>query len=300
MPMKADELLQGAIDLHVHGYPEISRTVKTRLDDVAIVAAALESGMRAIVLKSHMWPTVGRVYHLQKQFPGFQIFSSITLNTTVGGLNPVSVESAAKQGAKVIFMPTWSASNDINQGGFSTYMKTYLDSLGNLTAESGLRLINKEGHLKDEVREILNIAKLQKLVLATGHIGIEESTALIEEANRLGVWPIIYNHPDSRSVGATRTQIKMMTDRGAFAEICALGMMPAFQRIHPKQVIEIVKEVGAEKCILSTDFFFDWPPPVPEMLRMTLGTLLSLGLSFEELKLMVQVNPAKILGLETA
>lgn len=295
--MIADELLQGAIDLHVHGYPEISNDVKTRLDDLEIVKIAKESGMRAIVLKSHMWPTVGRVYHLQKQFPGFHVFPSITLNTTVGGLNPVSVESAAKQGAKVIFMPTWSASNDLRQGGFSTYMKTYLDSLRNLLPEHGLQLLNKEGHLKDEVNEILQIARSHKLAIATGHIGIEESVALIEEANRLEVWPIIYNHPDSRSVGATRTQMKMMAGKGAFVEICALGMMPAFQRIHPREVIEIVKDIGAERCILSTDFFFDWAPPVPEMLRMTMGTLLSLGLSPEEIRLMVQINPARILRL---
>jgi len=41
--MIADELLQGAIDLHVHGYPEISNDVKTRLDDLEIVKAAKES-----------------------------------------------------------------------------------------------------------------------------------------------------------------------------------------------------------------------------------------------------------------
>jgi hypothetical protein len=297
MPMIADELLQGAIDLHVHGYPEISNDVKTRLDDSEIVKAAIESGMRAIVLKSHMWPTVGRAYHLQKQFPGFYVIPSITLNTTVGGLNPVSVESAAKQGAKVIFMPTWSASNDIRQGGFSTYMKTYLDSLKNLMPEHGLQLLDQEGHLKDEVNEILQIARRYKLAIATGHISINESVALIEEANRLEVWPIIYTHPDSRSVGSTRTQIQMMSEKGAFVEICALGMMPAFQRIHPREVIEIIKNIGAEKCVLSTDFFFDWAPPVPEMLRMTMGTLLSLGLSPEEIRLLVQINPAKILRL---
>ena len=295
--MIADELLQGAIDLHVHGYPEISNDVKTRLDDLEIVKAAKESGMRAIVLKSHMWPTVGRAYHLQKQFPGFYVFSSITLNITVGGLNAVSVESAARQGAKVIFMPTWSASNDFRRGGFSTYMKTYLDSLRNLLPEPGLQLLDEGGHLKHEVHEILQIARSYKLAIATGHIGIEESVALIEETKRQEVGPLIYNHPDSRSVGATRTQMKMMADKGAFVEICALGMMPAFQRIHPREVIEIVRDIGAEKCVLSSDFFFDWAPPVPEMLRMTMGTLLSLGLSSEEIRLMVQTNPARILRL---
>jgi len=31
--MRADELIQGAVDLHVHGYPEIALDVQTRSND---------------------------------------------------------------------------------------------------------------------------------------------------------------------------------------------------------------------------------------------------------------------------
>ena len=80
--MLADELLRGAIDLHVHGYPEISLDVRTRVEDFEIASLAQESGMGGFVLKSHVWPTVGKVYYLKKKFPKLHIISSITLTVT--------------------------------------------------------------------------------------------------------------------------------------------------------------------------------------------------------------------------
>lgn len=298
MRMIADDLIQGAIDLHVHGYPEIAFDLQARMEDVEITRAAQDFGMRGFVLKSHLWPTVGRAYHLRKQFPAVQVFPSITLNLTTGGFSPYSVESAARQGAKVVFMPTWSAAHDLQRGGFSTYMKSHLTSVNNLKPEQGLRVLNGDGRLRTEVKEILEIAKNYGLAVATGHISIEESVALVEEANQSGLWPVIFSHPDSHSVGGTMDDMKLMANKGAFVEFCALGMMPAFQRIHPRDVVKAVREIGAERCILSTDFFFDWPPPPPEMLRMTIATLLTLGLTAEEIRFLVQINPARILRLE--
>ncbi len=74
-------------------------------------------------------------------------------------------------------------------------------------------------------------------------------------------------------------------------------MMPAMQRIHPREFVKLIKEIGAEHFVLSTDFFFGWPPPAPEMLRMMIATFLGMGLSAEEIRLLVQVNPGRILRL---
>jgi hypothetical protein len=38
--------------------------------------------------------------------------------------------------------------------------------------------------------------------------------------------------------------MKLISSKGAFVEWCALGMMPYSQRIHPRDVIKITKEVG--------------------------------------------------------
>jgi hypothetical protein len=295
--LKADELLKGALDLHVHGYPEISFDVHTRVGDYEITRLAVAAGMKGFVLKSHIWPTVGRVYHLRKSFENLEIFPSITLNSTVGGFNPIAVESAAKQGAKIVFMPTWSAVNDLHREGFSSCMKKYLMSFRSVGNEKGLSVFDNEGHLSIDVKEVLRVAKRYDLAVATAHISPSESQAVLEEANKIGLWPVIFSHPDSHSVGGTINDMKAMANNGAYVEFCVLGMLPMFQRIHPSKLIENIKEIGAEHCFMSTDFFFNWPPPPAEMLRMAIATLLDLGLGIEEIELLVKINPSKILRI---
>lgn len=299
MKTMADDFLLGAIDLHVHGYPEIGFNVKGRLEDDEIAMEFKNADMGGFVLKSHMWPTVGRVYALKKRFPSLNIFSSITLNVTTGGLCPIAVESAAKQGAKVVFMPTWSAINDLKREGFSSYFKEYLQAAKNLKAEEGISIIDENGKLLKNVFEILEIAKEYNLVVATSHLSPSESLILAKEAQRVGGITLIFSHPDSRSVGASFEEMQQMVRNGAFIEICTLGLLPSFQRISPRDIIKTVRGLSSEKCFLSTDFFFDWAPPPPEMLRMTIGALLSEGLLENEIRNLVQLNPAMILGIET-
>jgi microsomal dipeptidase-like Zn-dependent dipeptidase len=295
--MEADDLLRGAIDLHVHGYPELAFDAPSRLDDLEIANMAQQAGMKGFVLKSHLWPTVGRAYHLKKQFHGIEIFPSITLNTIAGGFSAIAVESAAKQGARVVFMPTWSSANDLQREGFSSYLKKYLETAVPLKKEDGLTLLESRGRLKNEVQEIIEVAKRYQLVISTGHISPQESLVLAKESSQAGFWPVIFAHPDSHSVGGTAEDIKAMASHGAFIEICAIGMMPAMQRIHPREFVKIIKEIGSEHFVLSTDFFFGWPPPAPEMLRMMIATFLGMGLSAEEIRLLVQMNPGRILRI---
>jgi len=56
---KIDELLQNAIDVHCHSYPEISLDLRMRVEDSEAVRIAQGMGMRGIVFKSHFWPTRG-------------------------------------------------------------------------------------------------------------------------------------------------------------------------------------------------------------------------------------------------
>ena len=53
-----DQLLQGAIDLHAHAYPEFSIKMRGRVDDIQWAELARAAGMRASVMKSQVFPTV--------------------------------------------------------------------------------------------------------------------------------------------------------------------------------------------------------------------------------------------------
>jgi hypothetical protein len=254
--------------------------------------------MLGIVLKSHMFPTVGRAYHLRNVVPGIEIFPSITLNYAVGGLNPLAIESAAQQGAKVLFMPTWSAANDIERGGMSKHLRHFLDRAeSTLRPGTGIRLTGTDGKLTQQTRECLDCARQYKMTICTGHVSPQESIALALGAKDYGIDEIIFSHPDSGSVGARREEIRDMCELGAVCEFCALGCLPPIQRIRPKDFAEIVSEIGSDKVVLTTDYFFDWAPPGAETMRMLIGSFLALGMSEETVRKMVRDNPARLLGI---
>ncbi len=144
---------------------------------------------------------MGRAYHLKKQFQGIEIFPSITLNSIAGGFSAIAVESAAKQGARIVFMPTWSAANDLGREGFSAYLKKYLEAAVPLKKEDGLTLLDGRGRLKKEIWEMIEVVKRYQLVISTAHISPQESPVLAKESNQAGFWPLIFAHPDSLPSG---------------------------------------------------------------------------------------------------
>lgn len=294
---EADALLNGVIDLHCHGYPEISFDVKMRLEDVEAAQLAAKAGMKGIVLKSHMWPTVGRVYQLKNQISDIEIYSSITLNTVVGGFSPWATESALKQGAKVIWMPTWSARNDFERNGFSNSMKTYLPTLNKFKVAESLTVFDGSGEINEEVKEIFALARNYDVAIFTGHLSPKETLALCREAKKIGFKKLIFGHPDSRIVGAQIEHIKEMAEMNFFIEFTFIGMLPGFQRISPKEVCQRIKEVGAHRSILTTDAFYSWTPPPSEMMRMFIATLLDQGVTVSEIETMTQKIPRELLNL---
>ena len=80
-----DRLLQGAIELHAHGYPEFSLRIRGRVDDIEWAEIVRAVGMRAIVIKSQVFPTVERAQLVRRVVSGIEVFGGITLNHTVGG-----------------------------------------------------------------------------------------------------------------------------------------------------------------------------------------------------------------------
>jgi hypothetical protein len=297
MIAQVDQLLKGAIDLHSHGYPEISFDLKMRLEDLEVAELAAKAGMKGFVLKSHMWPTVGRAYLLRNQVKGIDVWPSITLNTSAGGFSPWVTESALRQGAKVIWMPTWSAKNDLQRGGLSHLMKKYLSTCDQIKVNDGLTVFNDSGEIDQKVKEILALAKDYDVVVATGHLSAEEAVALGREAKRMGLKKFVFGHPDSKSVGGQMEHIKAIAEMGFYVEFVFLGLLPPFQRISIQEVARRIKEIGANHSILTTDAFFEWTPPLSEMMRMFIGTLLDQGITESEIEMMVRKNPGALLSV---
>lgn len=291
----AEDLLKGGIDLHHHGYPEISLGVRTRSEDADELALARDAGMAAIVLKSHMFPTMGRAYHLNRMVEGIDAIASITLNPVAGGFSPLAVEAAGLLGARAMFMPTWGAAHDRSRKGFSRHLAEFIKAAEDLTAQPGLTVIDGSGRVRSEVRECLAVAAEFGMMVATAHISPRESIALAAAAKDFGIESVFFQHPDSNSVAASREEIREIAALDAVCEICALGLLPPFQRISVATIREIVEEIGAGKAALTTDYFFDWSPPAPETLRMVIGIFLSQGISPDDIRTMIRDTPARLL-----
>src|SRR5216117_2342660 len=107
------QTLDGAIDMHAHSYPD---GVARSIDAVDLAKLAKSRGMRALVLKNHYEPTASLAYLVRKEVPGIEVFGGISLDLTVGGMNPTAVEQMGnvKGGwGRVVWMPTYDAENSV-------------------------------------------------------------------------------------------------------------------------------------------------------------------------------------------
>ena len=146
---------------------------------------------------------------------------------------------------------------------------------------------------------ILEIIKDSNLVLGTGHISIPEIYAVTRAARRMDI-KVVITHPLCEVAGSALSlaQQQELVNMGAYLEHCLNLCMPLIQGLPPATIVEHVRAVGVEHCILSTDFGQDFNPAPPEGFRMMLGNMLLSGLSVKELETMVKTNPAQLLGLD--
>jgi hypothetical protein len=294
-----DQLLQGAIELHAHAYPEFSLRMRGRVHEIEWAQLARAAGMRAIVMKSQVFPTVERANLVRRVVEGIEVFGGITLNHPVGGLNPLAAEVAGELGGKAIWMPTWSSKNDLSKSQFYlNRMKAYIRTLSQIVPgpEAGIEIVDG-GKLKPVVKEIVQIARDHKMYVSSGHLSIQESLVLVEECSKEGV-PFTLAHPFSRSVGASIEEQKEVAKRGGYVEHCFITTMPMHQRLELSRIVEAIQEVGPSRTVLTTDAIQTWNPPPPELMRMYVASLVQLNVEEEAIRKMIQENPSKILGLD--
>jgi Family of unknown function (DUF6282) len=294
---RADLILQGAFDVHAHGYPEFTLAMPPRVDNVEWGRLALAAGMRGFVVKSHVWPTTTAAHMLTALYPDLTVLGSITCNPPVGGLNPVSVEMALQAGAKVVWMPTWSARHDSGRTNiFRDRMRPYITTL-DTDADSApdLAILDTRGALLPQVQRIVELCGRYQATIATGHLPVAASLVLAEHAARLGI-RLILTHPLSGSVGASIDDQRAIAARGGFIEHVFIGCMPMHQRLDPRRIVESIEAVGPEHVVLGSDAIEAWNPPAPEVLRMFIATLLALGVSEDDVYRMTHDNPARAVG----
>jgi hypothetical protein len=252
--------------------------------------------MRGFVLKSHWWPTVTVVpYILAAVDTKVSLWSSVTLNITAGGPNPCVIESCAELGGKMVFLPTWSARNDIERKGFSHRLKSVYKNAAVLE-NPAYYFLDDRSRLIARCREIIECCKTYNLTLGMGHVSWQESLAFIEAAREIGFTRIVINHAQNHIIGAPADALKRAAELGAFVEVCWNILAPG--RMDSPQLVGQLREIGLRQVVASTDYFRPYSPHPAELMRMFLGMLHEGGLTKEEVKLVACANPARLMGLD--
>ncbi|MCO8276722.1 DUF6282 family protein [Actinoplanes sp. TRM 88003] len=295
-PEDFGRLLRGAIDLHVHGRPDLSPGLPNRGSDLEVARLAHAYGLAGWVLKSHLWATTDRARALREALAdeGFTVHGSVTLNPPVGGLEPAVVELAAAHGARVVFLPTWGNATDVGRGGYiSTLLGRIAPSFGEYADRTAISLCEADGRLTGRARAVIDACRGLGLALATGHASVEESRAVAAYCAGIGQ-RLLVTHPLHYTTDPS--MLREFTAMGAYLEFCNAPLVHPDAHLTVRDVHEALTAVGAEHAVLTTDVFSRWVPPEPECLRMFVEQLAYLGWSDDQIATMVSTNPRTFLG----
>jgi hypothetical protein len=282
-----DALISGSIDMHLHPGPDV---FKCRVDALEAANQAKQAGMKAIVLKNHSYPTAPIAMMVNQLVSDFTVFGSVCLDYDLGGLNVHAVEYSARAGARVVWMPTFSSSNSISK----------MRDLGLPLEGEGYSILDNEGQLVPEIHQILPIVKQYDMVLASGHMSPAETFALEKEARKLGIDKFVVTHPldhEFFSKAFSKQDLVLLAKNGAFIEFTLIALLAWEFRHDPAEMVDVIKTVSAEQCIVSTDLGQIWNPRPVEGLRMLMVTLIKYGVTEDEINMMCKINPGKLLGL---
>ena len=197
---RARGLVEGAYDLHVHVGPDVPQR---RIDDVALAHRCAEVGLAGFGLKSHYTSTAERAQIVSAAAPGVRAIGTITLNWAVGGMNALAVEIAAREGARIVWMPTVdspaeTAGRTEPQPGDKVpqwaRLQHELHGLG--FAIATVEVTDDAGDLLPETRLVLRTIARHGLILATAHLGRVDTFAVVDGAFAEGVKTVVITHPE--------------------------------------------------------------------------------------------------------
>jgi hypothetical protein len=286
--------VEGAIDLHCHPFPDLFPRFA---DDIDIVIAARDAGLKAIVLKCHHESTVSRAYLVQRMVPGIRVYGGVVLNSYVGGINPAAVEAALRLGGKEVWMPTVDAGYHAQvHGGTGGYDAQQ----GGRSQAEGIWITDDQGRLKPEVEEVVKLVAEHNAILSTSHLSPREIVALCRQARALGVEKLVVTHPFFKVPNLDLPTLEEIVRLGGRPEFGYCTVSPAWQYASPEKVAQAVNLVGASRCLLVSDTGQRHNPLPSEALRIFAQTVYEKGVAEQDVLRMIAQNPKDLLELDAA
>jgi len=296
---RARDLVAGAYDTHVHVAPDV---MDRRIDDLDLARRCLDVGLAGFVLKSHYVTTAERAAVVRKAVPGVDALGAITLNGSMGGMNPAAVEIAARLGARVVWMPTVDSRNqrtstaaDLPGAKPAMWGALQADLHAQGIVPDIVEVLTGDGlgEVTPAVRQVLRVIARHDLVLATGHLAAAEIVAVVEAALAEGVRRIVVTHPEFTSQRLPVADQRRLASLGARLERCFTT--PHTGKVAWDDLFATIRAVGPEHSILSSDLGQPFNPPVEDGLALFADRLLAAGFTDDEIRTMAVVN-SRLLG----
>jgi hypothetical protein len=285
-------ILEGGVDIHVHGYPDA--LVDAGWDFAWEAKQAYDARMRAIVFKSMHSDTAPMAYFVQQIVEAhareqgasprpFNAFGGVVLNFSAGGLNPVAVETSAKLGARIIWLPSHDSAH---------HMRV-------LEEGQGIEVLDERDRPLPALMEIFKIVAAHDIILDLCHTSAKERFIITDEAPRHGVNKILLTHPQWSVNRMSVDQMVEISRMGAYIGLFLYSAFPHFNNpvADRTEVLEIIERVGPGRCVMATDFGSMLNPPPVEGMKLYIRLLLAMGVSEADIHTMLVTNPSQLLGL---
>jgi hypothetical protein len=295
---RARELVRGAFDLHVHVGPDV---IARRIDDLSLARRFRELGLAGFALKSHYVPTAERAAVVRAAVPEVEAIGAIALNRAVGGLNPLAVEIAAREGARIVWLPTVDAPGE-TAGPEPPRPRVKLPAWAGMQQEllglgmeiEPVPVLDDRGRPLDAAHAVLEVVSRHDMALATGHLARNEIFAMVDAAVRQGVRQVVVTHPEFPSQKLSIDDQRELAARGALLERCFTT--PHTRKCTWERWLEAAKEVGPKNSILSSDLGQRGNPPVEDGLALMADRFLLAGFSEADVRTMAVENTRRLAG----
>ena len=296
---RAREVVRGGFDPHVHVAPDFA---PRRITDLELAVRCREVGLAGFGLKSHYTATAERAAVVSAASDGITALGTITLNHSVGGLNATAVEVAARQGARIVWLPTVSAPGEYAEveetdpdGKVPVWVRFELELRAAGVKPGVVPVLDADGRPLPALLEVLEVVAHHDIVLATGHLSRNEIFAVVDAAVDAGVGTIVVTHPEFPSQSISPEDQRELATKGALME-------RAFTTAHTgkctwEQVFAATRAVGPASTVWGSDLGQVFNPPVEDGLALMADLFFEAGFSDEEVRIMAVHNTRRLAGI---
>jgi hypothetical protein len=229
------------------------------MDDLEMAQRIIKAGMKGYAIKSHYFVTSERAALVHKLYPEVDLVGTITLNNSVGGINPAAVEMAARSGAKLVWFPTCDGKYEQQCVFDESHVNKKLPYWAQIVIQMKndgivappITILDENGKLTENTIQVLEIIKKYNMILATSHLSHEEAFALVKAAKEINHERIIITHADFPTTFYSVEEQREFVRMGAFIEHCYTTW--ATGKVEFETTLEQIKAVGPDHVVLATD-----------------------------------------------